>query len=432
MGRILILGLPLTVLLLYVATTKTPFAIATDNNNNSVHPDLHESLPSFKQGQDIPDEQVAAYANYRQISHEDARMLLAVEKELRKNRRSVQDDIGEAFAGISINDDVAGQINLRTTDAETEYEALAEEESDIDHLFEHQVVKYSYADLKDAMISVRSADEIKDEHGYVYSALDERKNAVVVGFENNHERAQKNLRSKIGNEITTVHAEPGQEEHIPSSSLSCTYDSRRHCNPLRGGTALQNSGTNRAQCTLGFNAYDETYTHVPFVVTAGHCHDQNNHSNARIGSFSFRTDEDDVDAVRIEIEEEGWDESYYFYRTSSSQAVHVEDVWRGGEISAGTGIAVSAANSDAYMVGEVRNGNVDAREHNGMIGYDMCTQGGDSGSPLVINTTAIGIHEGDYVDEVNNPDGGCYKMGSYAENVERELNVRIRTSSDNP
>lgn len=405
---------------------------ATDGTEASppVHPELQDSLSTEQPS--IPQEQVASYAEYRGISNEDARMLLAVEEELRKSRSAIRERIGDTFAGISVNDELIGEITVRTTGSGRQPLEAAREESDIRRVFEHEVVDHSYTGLKEAMGQIRSSSAaLVERYGYVYAALDERRNAAVVGVQNDPDATQSKLRDEFGDEVVAVYAEPGAEEHVPSSSLACDFDAREHCNPLRGGTALHPAGGSGPVCTLGFNAYDKVYTHVPFVITAGHCDAENHHSQERIGPFSFRHNADEVDAVRIEIREPGWQDSFYFYRRPTAQAVQVDEVWRGGTISQGSGISVSAANSDAYMTGEVRSGNVQARGHHGMIGYDMCTQGGDSGSPVVVSDTAIAVHEGDYSDYVKQPDG-CYKMGSYVENVEDELSVRIRTNSDDP
>jgi hypothetical protein len=103
-------------------------------------------------------------------------------------------------------------------------------------------------------------------------------------------------------------------------------------------------------------------------------------------------------------------------------------------LSPGTDISISAGNSDDYMTGEVRNGDLDLEEYDlhNMLGYGMCTQDGDSGSPVVISTTAIAVHTGDYSDTLATQPSGCYKFGSYVENVEDSVNVRIRTSGDDP
>ena len=435
-----IVSLFLSLLIILAGSNNTQLADAAQNSSSDVHPRLHDSLEE-DQSSNIPEEQVASVADYRDISKEDARMLLAVEERLRMTRSNIRRRIGEPFAGLSINDKLIGEITIRTTSSGDEPIALAESESGISDIFKHEVVEHNYAELQTVKneLSAPSAEEIKERYNSVYSALDERRNAVVVGVQNEPREAEREFREEFGDEVVARASGPSHLEDVPNSSLSCRDDSRQHCNPLRGGTALQpHNGGDTAYCTLGFNAYDEVYTGVPFVVTAGHCLDDStpttHHSGSEIGDASFISTSGNADAGRIEIEEAGWEDSYYFYRLPSSQAVHVQNVHRNGTLSPGTDISISAGNSDDYMTGEVRNGDLDLEEYDlhNMLGYDMCTQDGDSGSPVVISTTAIAVHAGDYSDTLATQPSGCYKFGSYVENVEDSVNVRIRTSGDDP
>lgn len=383
-----------------------------------IHPHLMDG-PALPEEAHLQQAEVDAYAEYRGITSAQASRLLVTEHRVRPLLANLRTEYPDTFAGLWVNEDTVGEVTVAFSGS---LEATVPE---VQQLFYNP----SLLQFRQATVALRDLEGLRDRIQADIDALpelagvtswyvNEPANKVNIGVEALTPSIVLTLQQLYGDDrIETAQRSRPVDFDIPPASSSCR--ARSHCNPLRGGTRLHFPGQPALFCTIGFNAYDKVYTHVKFVLTAGHCaRTYTHHSDSNIGVESLWRNSGNVDARRVEIREP-WARSNWVYVLASVPASPITSVWRGGALGRGTALC-SSGMATGWNCGEVTNGSVSANGYSGMLGYSMCLAGGDSGGSLINSNTAIGLVKGAY-----SGDSCGTNWGSYIGNVENALSVYV-------
>lgn len=383
----------------------------------------------------IPAEEAELFAARLNLSVLEARRFLALGEQLTAVEVSIRTDqyLAPKFGGFEYDHDVPGVIRASIVETDdddqtTTVKRRIRQRAPRGDAVAFHPIRHTISSLKQfhsKELSGRNWYALREEFPQLASAwVDVGHNRVFVGVTHGAKEVEDRLSERTdapGLFNVELVSDEGHEQHVPPNDTDCQYDSRHHCNPLRAGIVLHRPDmpNDPPRCSGGFTSNDSG---EHYVITAGHCpeaaSDMIRHSNYDVGGYaSPLLNGGSVDAVRLRLDIPQWGITAGYYATTSQQNVTVSSVFSGTFLTVGTPLR-SSGFAGGSLGGQVLSSSVSAREHTGMLGYSMNTQGGDSGGPIVNANTAIAIHEGLYSNGA---------MGSWVTNVESGLGTNILT-----
>ncbi|WP_340673697.1 S1 family peptidase [Brevibacillus agri] len=171
--------------------------------------------------------------------------------------------------------------------------------------------------------------------------------------------------------------------------------------PIQAGLSIVNTDAGKF-CTSAFSAQIGTKF---YVLTAGHCAesdtDKFSQGGPRFGKVADYNFGGNVDSAIIKLDEGSKDATYYLFGNSKSKLYAINEVQKTKNETVGDAVCISGATTQTVKCGtlKTKNWKGDVLTHSGdkvyLSGMRQATYTstrGDSGAPIFLGGTAIGIH----------------------------------------
>lgn len=170
--------------------------------------------------------------------------------------------------------------------------------------------------------------------------------------------------------------------------------------PIQAGLRITNVETG-GNCTSAFSAQIGTDS---YVLTAGHCvestGDKFSQGGERFGRVEDYNFGGNVDAAIIKLDEGSDDATYYLFGNDKSKLNNIDEVQKTKNETVGDAVCISGATTRSVKCGTLESKNwsgylttSDGKVYfTGLRQASYSSQSGDSGAPIFLGGTAIGIH----------------------------------------
>ncbi|EST52149.1 hypothetical protein T458_23940 [Brevibacillus panacihumi W25] len=318
----------------------------------------------------------------------------------------IEKHLQDEFAAIYIDQKLGGVINIGfKTGSEEKVEKF---EKDLKKLYSKGMVEIYYTDYTEEQLDeiAESLSEKRDELAEkglditsVSVNIPEQK--IDIGVEKKNAAARSLLLdsesvSDIDLDIDSNLINIFEEDvHEAQASPSEYY------RPIQAGLRIDNMDTG-GYCTSAFSARIGTKF---YVLTAGHCAesdtDRFSQGGDRFGRVADYNNGGNVDAAIIKLDDGSDDATYYLFGNGRSKLHAIDEVQRTKDETVGDAVCISGARTQTVKCGTLETKNWsgyaktpsgDRVYYSGMRQATYASANGDSGSPIFLGGTAIGIH----------------------------------------
>jgi len=360
--------------------------------------------------------EVKEYAHDFRVAPEQARSKLEIQDQGAKADivGKLESGLGAQYAGVWF-DNEAGEFvapvlargNRASIDSEFADVGLGADYRTIPVQFGWAELETAHEDLDEVLIGL-----IKDR--LVRTALDPQTNAIVVEVA---ETASKSDRVQVdaaaARQTVAVEIKQSTSDRFHAELEGCSLDSMSCGYPLRGGVVIKNPNET-VLCTAGFKAIGNTYGNR-FMLTAGHCAKEwpnwvafDMDDPGPEGWFTEKeigpTAADDwpggdwavINANGSEWDGNPWPSEVAYWTVDHQRTINSESSSYMGEYVCKSGVA--SGSSCGYVT--KLDQTVPYEAPGNPVVYHLtkyegiCRGGGDSGGPVFIGNTALGIHSG--------------------------------------
>jgi len=231
-----------------------------------------------------------------------------------------------------------------------------------------------------------------------------------------------------------VYSVIGVDQITDSQEEACDFSGDIECDPpLRGSVRITGAGV----CTAGFNVESRDDA-KPYVLTAGHCDggsqtwytqfaDESSHA---IGPFHNSQNDDATDAGILRVNNpSGWQFGRPWITVDPTGGEPERTAYIISDVqypNLGDRVCATLGNSARTDCGSVTDTNVRGGGTDGLFEVsNLCTNGGDSGSPYFSYGVAYGIHSSG--DGVGGTTGCEFGRAEHAREASSRMNVFIIT-----
>lgn len=386
-------------------------------------------------GQELEDPSVLSLVEDYGTTVEQARSQMEAQVAAGRAERDLPPELLEVYSGRQIFHDRGGKVVIGLTD-----------EARVSAVREH-FARYGVGDLDHKVVAAKQKqidDMIESTTGRL-SASRSAGSAPLVEVGNSElgmvtvRVASGALNDAEAEVVRTATAAPDRYkvirvERIPvSEEEACDFTGNIECDPpLRGSVWMTGGGR---VCTAGFNTRSNS-DNKPYVLTAGHCRNSSTWSTQfedesvhNIGPFHNAQNDAETDAGIIRVNNpSGWQFGWPLVTVDptggegpANEAYVINLVLNPG---LGDRVCATLGNSARTDCGTVTDTSVTGGGTDGLFQVsDLCTEGGDSGSPYFASHVAYGIHSAG--DGVSGTTGCQFGRAEHAIEASSRMNVHI-------
>ncbi|MGG1659499.1 S1 family peptidase [Brevibacillus sp. NRS-1366] len=313
----------------------------------------------------------------------------------------IEKHLKDEFAAIYIDQKSGGVVNIGfKTGSE---ESVKKFEKDLKKLYSKGMVEIYYTDYTEEQLDkiAESVSEKRDElaeKGLDLSSVSvnipEQKIDIGVAKKKDVARSLlldtdsvSDLDLDIDSNLVNIF-----EEDVREAQASVSDKFR----PIQAGLRIDDMDDG-GYCTSAFSAQIGTKF---YVLTAGHCIGTNTDRWSQGGSrFGRSTDYNfggNVDAAIIKLDDGSDDATYYLFGNSKSKLYAIDEVQKTKNETVGDAVCISGAKTQVVKCGTLQtknwSGYSDQTYLSGMRQASYESAKGDSGAPIFLGGTAIGVH----------------------------------------
>lgn len=327
--------------------------------------------------------------------------LEAQKNQIPKIKDYIEKHLKDEFAAIYIDQKSGGVVNIGfKTGSE---ESVKKFEKDLKKLYSKGMVEIYYTDYTEEQLDkiAESLSEKRDElveKGIELSSVSvnipeqkidigvAKKKDVVKSLLLDTDSAS-DLDLDIDSNLINIFDEDVSE---PQASVSDYF------RPIQAGLRIDDMDAG-GSCTSAFSAQIGTKF---YILTAGHCvesgTDRWGQGGSRFGRSTDSTAGGNVDAAIIKLDDGSDDATYYLFGNSKSKLYAIDEVQRTRDETVGDAVCISGAKTQVVKCGTLStknwSGNSGSFYFSGMRKATYQSAKGDSGAPIFLGGTAIGIH----------------------------------------
>ncbi|WP_400164029.1 S1 family peptidase [Brevibacillus sp. TJ4] len=319
----------------------------------------------------------------------------------------IEENLKEEFASIYIDQKAGGVVNIGfKNDTEEQVERYVK---DLKKMYSKDLINIYYTDYTEEQLneiaeSISESRKDLEKEGIDISSVSVNIPAqkINIGVLRKPSAARALLLDRGNDKISTLQDIDSSIINVFKEDLHEAQASPNdYYRPIQAGLRIENIETG-GRCTSAFSAQIDLDF---YVITAGHCvedlRDRFRQGGSRFGRVADFQNGPRVDAAIIELDDGSDDASYYVFGNSKSKLFSIEDVQRTRDETIGDAVCISG-----YRTGTVKCGILKSTNWNGYVqapnGDSVYLRGmrqatysslsGDSGAPIFLGGTAIGVH----------------------------------------
>jgi thioredoxin-related protein len=315
-----------------------------------------------------------------------------------KIREYINKNLKNEFAGLYIDQSQGGVVKVGFKKSEKEkVEKLVDE---LKELYDEDIIEVYYAEHTNEELN-DLADKISEDRitlkkeGIELSSVSVNlpNQQIDIGVTKLNSKVTKKLEDKYGKNILHIF-----EEEIHKAEA----DPDDYYRPIEAGLEIE--GNIRA-CTAAFSAQSESDPDDFYVITAGHCIDNIGEDweqgNSKFGDVTDYQFGGSIDVGLIELDEGSDDATYYLFGNGKHKLESIDDIQSFSEEEVGDPVCISGAATGSVTCGTIKSTNWKGyiRHPDGSTEYftnmrqaSYSSRSGDSGAPVFIGGTAVGVH----------------------------------------
>ncbi|MEJ8545955.1 S1 family peptidase [Brevibacillus borstelensis] len=352
-------------------------------------------------------EKYGAFLTKEEEDELDAR-LAEQKKRIPKIKDFIEENLQEEFAGIYIDQKSGGVVNIGFKNGSEE--KVERYIKDLEKLYSKDLINIYYTDyteeeLNEIADSISESRETLEKEGMDITSVSVNipDKKIDIGVKRKKTDGRKILlKQKSVRSLNLLDADDSIFNIFEEDVRDVQADPSDYFRPIQAGLQIINMESG-GTCTSAFSA---RIGREFYVLTAGHCVDderdrfqQGRSRFGRVADFNFGGS---VDAALIELDEGSDDATYYVFGNGKSKLYAIDEVQRTRDETVGDAVCVSGSKTGRVKCGTLEktnwNGYIEKKSKNqkvymtGMRLASFSSIPGDSGAPIFLGGTAIGVN----------------------------------------